>query len=66
MAVLFVSHKLAEVLEVCEKVVVLRNGRKVAEGPATEFDAASLTRHMTGRDVAETPPDSGRSGCARS
>jgi simple sugar transport system ATP-binding protein len=56
-AVLFVSHKLAEVLEVCEKVVVLRNGRKVAEGPATEFDAASLTRHMTGRDVAETPPD---------
>ncbi len=56
-AVLFVSHKLAEVLEVCEKVVVLRNGRKVAEGPASEFDAASLTRHMTGRDVAETPPD---------
>ena len=31
-AVLFVSHKLAEVLEVCEHVVVLRNGRKVAEG----------------------------------
>lgn len=56
-AVLFVSHKLAEVLDVCEKVVVLRNGRKVAEGPAAEFDAASLTRHMTGRDVAETPPD---------
>ena len=56
MAVLFVSHKLAEVLEVCEHVVVLRNGRKVAEGPAGEFDAASLTRHMTGRDVAETPP----------
>lgn len=55
-AVLFVSHKLAEVLDVCEHVVVLRNGRKVAEGPAAEFDAASLTRHMTGRDVAETPP----------
>lgn len=55
-AVLFVSHKLAEVLEVCEHVVVLRNGQKVAEGPATEFDAASLTRHMTGRDVAATPP----------
>jgi simple sugar transport system ATP-binding protein len=55
-AVLFVSHKLAEVLEVCEHVVVLRNGRKVAEGPAEDFDAASLTRHMTGRDVAETPP----------
>jgi simple sugar transport system ATP-binding protein len=55
-AVLFVSHKLAEVLEVCETVVVLRNGEKVAEGPASEFDSASLTRAMTGRDVATAPP----------
>jgi simple sugar transport system ATP-binding protein len=55
-AVVFVSHKLAEVLEVSERVVVLRNGRKVAEGPAAEFDAASLTRHMTGRDVPDVPP----------
>ena len=31
-AVLFVSHKLAEVLEVCETVFVLRNGQLVAEG----------------------------------
>jgi len=55
-AVLFVSHKLAEVLEVCETVVVLRNGAKVAEGPAADFDSASLTRAMTGRDVASGPP----------
>ncbi|MAL04724.1 MAG: lipase, partial [Rhodobiaceae bacterium] len=50
-AVVFVSHKLAEVLEVCEEVFVLRNGQNVAQGPAQDFDAASLTRHMTGRDV---------------
>ncbi|TNC61514.1 sugar ABC transporter ATP-binding protein [Rubellimicrobium roseum] len=55
-AVIFVSHKLAEVLEVSERVVVLRNGRVVAEGPASGFDARSLTRHMTGRDLAETGP----------
>ena len=55
-AVIFVSHKLAEVLEVCEEVFVLRNGRNVAEGPASDFDAASLTRHMTGRDVPEARP----------
>ena len=52
-AVVFVSHKLAEVLEVSERVVVLRNGCKVAEGPAEEFDTTTLTRHMTGRDVPE-------------
>lgn len=55
-AVIFVSHKLAEVLEVSERVVVLRNGRKVAEGPASEFDARSLTHHMTGRDLTATGP----------
>lgn len=55
-AILFVSHKLAEVLEVCEEVVVLRNGRKVAAGPARDFDAASLSRHMTGRDIDQKPP----------
>lgn len=55
-AVLFVSHKLAEVLEVCEKVFVLRNGKLVAEGPAYDFNAASLAHHMTGRDVPEAPP----------
>ncbi len=61
-AVIFVSHKLAEVLEVSEKVVVLRNGKKVAEGPASEFDTQSLTYHMTGRDVAEVPPSDVRAG----
>ena len=55
-AVLFVSHKLAEVLEIGDHVVVLRNGRKAAEGAATSLDATSLSRHMTGRDIAETPP----------
>ncbi len=52
-AVVFVSHKLAEVLEVSEKVFILRNGKNVVEGPATDFDAASLTRHMTGRDLPQ-------------
>ena len=59
-AVLFVSHKLAEVLEVCETVFVLRNGKLAAQGPATDFNAASLTRHMTGRDVPEAPPSDAR------
>ncbi|MEO3434064.1 sugar ABC transporter ATP-binding protein [Inquilinus sp. CAU 1745] len=48
-SVLFVSHKLNEVFEVCEKIAVLRNGRKVADGPVGDFDLESLTFHMTGR-----------------
>ena len=52
-AVLFVSHKLAEIFAVCERVIVLRNGKVVAEGPVAEFDLASLTFHMTGRRIGE-------------
>ncbi|GGE06061.1 lipase [Aureimonas endophytica] len=55
-AVLFVSHKLAEVFEVCEKIVVIRNGAVVADAPATEFDLGSLAFHMTGRRFPETFP----------
>ncbi|WP_207483063.1 sugar ABC transporter ATP-binding protein [Arenibaculum pallidiluteum] len=60
-AVLFVSHKLKEIFAVCEKIVVLRNGRKVAAGPASEFDLGSLTFHMTGRtlEAVDLPPPAG-------
>ena len=51
--VVFVSHKLQEVFSVCDRVLVLRNGEKVAQGPIGDFDQISLTRHMTGRDLPE-------------
>jgi simple sugar transport system ATP-binding protein len=55
-AVLFVSHKLAEIFEVCEKIVVLRNGGMVIEAPAAEFDPTSLAFHMTGRRFEPAAP----------
>ena len=53
-AVLFVSHKLAEIFEVCEKIVVIRNGEVVSDKPAGEFDLDSLAYHMTGRHFEMT------------
>ena len=41
-SVVFVSHKLQELFSVCDRVVVLRNGRKVAEGPVAEFTTEGL------------------------
>jgi len=54
-SVLFVSHKLSEVLEVSEKITVLRNGKRVVHGDATEFDLDTLTYHMTGRKLTPKP-----------
>jgi simple sugar transport system ATP-binding protein len=52
-AMVFVSHKLDEVLEVSQHVTVMRNGRVVASGPVEDFDRVSLGRAMTGRDVRD-------------
>ncbi|MDX7951041.1 sugar ABC transporter ATP-binding protein [Lichenihabitans sp. Uapishka_5] len=54
-AVLFVSHKMREMLEISERLTVMRNGRVVVEGPITDFTEASITRHMTGRDLGSDP-----------
>lgn len=52
-AVVFVSHKLDEVLAISQHVTVLRNGAVVASGPASEYSARSIAKAMTGRDVSE-------------
>jgi len=49
-AVIFVSHKLNEVLAVSDRITVLRDGRKVGETPTSEADARSLARMMVGRE----------------
>ncbi len=53
-SVLFVSHKLAEIFAVCDRIVVLRNGQKVADGPTADFTLASLTQLMLGRELSQT------------
>ena len=51
--VIFISHRLDEVLALCGRVVALRDGRKVADADATEVRHGDLVRMIAGRDVAE-------------
>ncbi len=50
-SVVFVSHKLEEVYEIAEQLVILRNGKKVIEGPIKDFDRKKFIYHMTGREI---------------
>ncbi|MFT7475996.1 MAG: ABC-type uncharacterized transport system ATPase subunit [Verrucomicrobiales bacterium] len=50
-SIVLVTHKLAEVMEVADRVTVIRRGKKVVEVERGHFDQRSLTRAMTGHDV---------------
>ena len=51
MSVIFITHKLNEVLEIADRVTVLRRGKKVDTIPREGATEASLARMMVGREV---------------
>ena len=50
-AILFISHRLAEIEEVADRVAVLRDGRNAGELARAEIDRDRMVRMMVGRDV---------------
>jgi ribose transport system ATP-binding protein len=57
-AVIYISHFLEEVQQVCDRYTVLRDGETVATGDVAGTDAADLIEHMVGRSVDELYPQS--------
>jgi general nucleoside transport system ATP-binding protein len=63
-SIIFISHKLNEVLEIADRITVLRRGKSVETVPAAGATEASLAKAMVGREVllrvdkaAATPGD---------
>ena len=52
LSLIFISHKLGEVMAAADRVLVLRGGRLVAERHTSETDKAELAELMVGRRVA--------------
>ena len=52
LAVLFVSHRLEEVFQLCQRATVLRDGKHVITAPVAQLTTGDLIRHMVGRDVS--------------
>ncbi len=52
--VIFISHKLREVLTICDRVTVLKKGRVVGTVDASETDQGRLAKMMVGREVVYT------------
>ena len=52
-AFLFVSHKLDEILEISESIIVIRNGKIVSVGDRDEYDRSRLIYEMTGHAISD-------------
>jgi ABC-type uncharacterized transport system ATPase subunit len=51
LSIIFISHKLEEVLEIADRVTVLRRGKLISTLPAVGATEESLARLMVGREV---------------
>jgi len=51
MSIVFISHKLNEVLEIADRITVLRRGRKIETLPASGATEQGLAQLMVGREV---------------
>lgn len=56
LGILFISHKLDEVLALSQRLVVLRGGRKVADRPTGDADRALIAKLMVGEEVETERP----------
>ncbi len=63
-AIIYVSHRIKEILRLCDRVAILRDGRLIAVKPAAELSDAEIVRLMVGRELSDIfqrqPADTGR------
>jgi ribose transport system ATP-binding protein len=59
-AIVYISHFIEEVKDVADRIVVLRDGRVVGGGMASELSATEIVRQMVGRSVDALYPRSAR------
>lgn len=50
-SIVFISHKLNEVLKVADTITILRDGQTIASRPASEYTEATLISGMVGREL---------------
>ncbi len=59
--IIYISHKLEEVFDLCNKVMVMRNGRNVGILDRNEFDRQKVVQMMINYDISEFYPRKAKS-----
>ena len=51
--IIFISHRLPELFEICERITVMRNGEKVHEASMSDMTSHTIVEKMLGNQMAE-------------
>lgn len=57
-SIIFITHRLEEVFEIADRIIVLRDGKRVGELPAIKEKYNEVIKMMVGREVRVTPKPS--------
>jgi rhamnose transport system ATP-binding protein len=52
-ALLFISHRIEEVFEHCDRITILRDGQFISTGPVADYTSERAIRDMVGREVED-------------
>ncbi len=53
-AIIYISHRMEEIYRICDRITVLRDGRRVITAPAAEISPQQLVEHIVGRRLEGT------------
>lgn len=56
LTVIYISHRLEEIYRICDRVTVLRDGRKIITAEINELPQSDLVKHMLGREITQQVP----------
>lgn len=57
-AIIYISHKMEEIFEICDHITVLRDGEYIGDDEAANLDKQKLIRMMVGRELKDIYPKS--------
>ena len=55
-AIIYISHKMEEILQISDEITVMRDGAHVATAPAAEMSMERIIRLMVGRELSDRYP----------
>ena len=55
-AILYITHKMDEIFRIADDITIIRDGKWIETGPASDYDADKLVARMVGREITNVFP----------